>query len=260
MPRTSTWTIGELARLSGVTSRTLRHYDAIGLLAPRGVRSGGRRTYGRRELLRLQQILVLRELDVSLPAVAELLADDDADDAPVLSARMLDRLREHRDRLLTERDRFAQLARTVDATITALEKGEDMAADKLYEGFDHSQYEAEARERWGDEAIDRGSAVWSRMGPAGQAAFGGESAAIGAGLAAAMTDGVEVADERVQALVARHFAQIALFWTPTAQSYAGLGQMYVDDPRFAATYEAFSPGLAPYLRDAMAVYAAANLR
>jgi len=254
-----TWQIGELARLSGVTSRTLRHYDAIGLLEPRDVGPGGRRAYGRDELLRLQQILVLRELDVSLPTVAELLADDDADGAQGLSARMLGRLREHRDRLLTERDRFTRLARTVDATITALERGEDMAADKLYEGFDHSQYEAEARERWGDESIDRGSAVWARLGPAGQAAFHGESAAIGAGLAAAMADGTGVESERVQALVARHFAQIALFWTPNAQSYAGLGQMYVDDPRFAATYDAFRTGLAPYLRDAIQVYAAANL-
>jgi len=256
----STWTIGELARMSGVTSRTLRHYDAIDLLAPRGVGAGGRRVYGRRELLRLQQILVLRELDVSLPTVAEILSgDSDSDSADDGAMRMLERLGEHRERLLAERDRFDRLAETVASTITALEGGENMAADKLYEGFDNSQYDAEAREHWGDESVDRSNAALERMGPAGQATFQRETAAIGAGLAEAMADGAGPGDERVQALVDRRYAQIAVLWTPTAQAYRGLGQMYLDDPRFAANYEAFAPGLAAYLRDAMAVYADARL-
>lgn len=249
----ATWLIGDLARLSGVTSRTLRHYDAIGLLTPRGAGPGGRRVYGRDELLRLQQILVLRELDVPLATVAEMLPDgtDPAGDA----AALLERLRTHQGRLLAERDRFDRLARTVGSTITALTKGQDMAADKLYEGFDNSAYDAEARERWGDGPVDRSNAAWERLGPAGQAEHHRETAAIGAGLAAAMTDGAAPDDDRVQALVARHFAQIVVFWTPTAAAYAGLGQMYVDDERFTATYDAFAPGLAGYLRDAMAIYA-----
>jgi len=244
-----TWQIGELARLSGVTSRTLRHYDAIGLLEPRDVGPGGRRAYGRDELLRLQQILVLRELDVPLATVADM-----------LSGELLERLREHHERLLTERDRFDRLARTVATTITALTKGEDMAADKLYEGFDNSAYDVEARERWGDDRVDRSHATWERLGPAGQAAHHAETAAINAGLAAAMTQRAAPGDARVQALVARHFAQIVVFWTPTAAAYAGLGQMYVDDARFTATYDAVAPGLAVYLRDAMAVFADATLR
>ncbi|WP_407344147.1 MerR family transcriptional regulator [Pengzhenrongella phosphoraccumulans] len=244
-----TWQIGELARLSGVTSRTLRHYDAIGLLEPRDVGPGGRRAYGRDELLRLQQILVLRELDVPLATVADM-----------LSGELLERLREHHERLLTERDRFDRLARTVATTITALTKGEDMAADKLYEGFDNSAYDAEARERWGEDPVDRGNAAWERLGPAGQAAHHAETAAINAGLAAAMAEGAASGDARVQALVARHFAQISIFWTPTAAAYEGLGQMYVDDERFAATYDAVAPGLPAYLHEAMTVYARTALR
>ncbi|RYV50131.1 MerR family transcriptional regulator [Pengzhenrongella frigida] len=256
-----TWLIGDLARLSGVTSRTLRHYDAIGLLAPRGAGPGGRRFYGRYELLRLQQILVLRELDVPLATVAEMLSSgtDPAGNDAALLAQLLEHLREHQERLLAERDRFDRLARTVAATITALTKGEDMAADRLYEGFDNSAYDAEARERWGDEPVDRSNAAWARLGPAGQAEHHRETAAIGTGLAAAMADGATPDDDRVQALVARHFAQIVVFWTPTAAAYAGLGQMYVDDERFTSTYDAFAPGLAVYLRDAMAVYARVNL-
>ena len=256
MTTEGTWPIGELARLSGITSRTLRHYDAIGLLAPSEIGPGGRRAYGRRELLLLQQILVLRELGVPLETVAQIVSDDAS---PGGEARVLARLRAHHERLLAERDRFERLARTVASTITALTKGEDMAADKLYEGFDNSAYDAEARERWGDGAVDRSNAAWERLGPAGQADHHRETAAIGAGLAAAMADGAAPGDERVQALVARHHSQIAVFWRPTAQSYAGLGQMYVDDERFTANYDAYAPGLAVFLRDAIATYAATRL-
>lgn len=244
-----TWTIGDLARLSGVTSRTLRHYDAVGLLAPVDVGAGGRRLYGREELLRLQQILVLRELDVDLPTVARLLAA-----GPERGVRA-ELLREHHARLVAERDRFDRLAATVASTLESLEGGHDMAAKDLYAGFDNSQYDAEARERWGDEAVDRSNDAWSRLGADGQEAHWRENQAIGEGLATCLTQGRAVDDEQTQALVARHFAQISTFWTPNRESYRGLGQMYVDDERFTATYDAFAPGLAVYLRDAIDAWA-----
>ncbi|GAA2728915.1 MerR family transcriptional regulator [Cellulomonas aerilata] len=250
--RRDAWTIGEVARLAGVTTRTLRHYDAVGLLRPTGVAAGGRRLYGRTELLHLQQVLVLRELGVDLATVAEILADGD----DVVRRR---RLREHHARLLAERDRFDRLARTVESTLRSLEGGIEMAAKDLYAGFDNSQYDAEARERWGDEAVDRSNASWESLGKEGRAAFGEESTAIGRGLAERMAEGADVADPRVQALVARHHRQIATFWTPDREAYIGLGQMYVDDERFTATYDAFAPGLAPYLRDAMRVFAESHL-
>ena len=251
--RTEAWTIGEVARLAGVSSRTLRHYDAVGLLRPTGVAAGGRRLYGRAELLRLQQILVLRELGVGLPTVGDILAGGDDD------AVRRGLLREHHARLLAERDRFDRLARTVESTLRSLEGGTEMTPENLYDGFDHRRYEPEARERWGDEAVDRSNASWESLGEAGRAAFGEESTAIGRGLAALMVEGADVSDPRVQDLVARHHRQIATFWTPDRAAYVGLGHMYVDDERFTATYDAFAPGLAPYLRDAIAVYAEANL-
>ncbi len=255
--RTEAWTIGEVARLAGITTRTLRHYDAVGLLRPTGAAAGGRRLYGRAELLRLQQVLVLRELGVDLTTVGEILADDGT--GPHADAVRRARLREHHARLVAERDRFDRLARTVESTLRSLEGGRDMAAKDLYAGFDNSQYEAEARERWGDAEVDRSNAAWERLGPDGRAAFAEESAAVGHGLAALMTEGVEVTDPRVQALVRRHYDQIAVFWTPSKEAYVGLGQMYVDDERFTATYDAFAPGLAPYLRDAMAAFAETQL-
>ncbi len=249
------WTIGEVARLAGVTTRTLRHYDAVGLLRPTGVAAGGRRLYGPEELLQLQQILVLRSLGVGLETVAEILAEDGAGTEQV----RLERLREHHARLLAERDRFDRLARTVESTLRSLEGGEEMAAKDLYAGFDNSQYEAEARERYGDEMVDRSNASWAGLGPEGQARHAEEHTAVSTGLAGLLTQGVAVTDPRVQALVERHYRWVATFWTPNREAYIGLGQMYVDDERFTATYDAFAPGLAAYLRDAIAVYAEANL-
>ena len=244
------WTVGEAARLSGVTTRTLRHYDAIGLLRPAGTAAGGRRLYGREELLRLQGILVLRELGVDLPTIAVVLAGDGSGPAGRLAL-----LREHHGRLVREQERLARIARTVASTIESLEGGHDMAAQELYAGFDNSRYDAEARERWGDEAVDHGNRTWEGLGTGGQAAFHAESAAVNRSLADLMADGVPPADGRVQALVARHHAQIALFWTPTAESYRGLGRMYVEDERFTATYDAVAPGLAAYLCEAIDTFA-----
>lgn len=255
--RSRAWTIGEVARLAGVTTRTLRHYDAVGLLRPSGTAAGGRRLYGHDELLQLQGILVLRELGVDLATVGEILSHDARGAGDGVR---LERLREHHGRLLAERDRFDRLARTVQATLDSLEGETEMAAKNLYAGFDNSQYDTEARERWGDEAVDRSHASWESLGEEGRAAFGAETTAIGRGLAELLAEGADVADQRVQGLVERHHRQIATFWTPTREAYIGLGQMYVDDERFTATYDAFAPGLAPYLRDAMAVYAEANLQ
>lgn len=240
------WTTAEVVRLSGVTSRTLRHYDAIGLLRPAGSAPGGQREYGRAELLRLQQVLVLRELGVGLGAIAEILDD---------GVPRADRLREHHAWLLAERDRLDRLARTVAFTIESLEGGTVMPTEQLYDGFDHRRYESEARERWGDAAVDRGNRAWESMSDPERAGHQREGQAASEGLARLLAAGTPVDDPAVRDLVARHHAWVARFWTPTAEAYRGLGAMYVDDERFAATYDAVAPGLAVYLRDAIAAHA-----
>jgi DNA-binding transcriptional MerR regulator len=133
--------------MSGVTSRTLRHYGQIGLLRPAGVRANGYRHYGRQELLRLQQILVLRELGLGRNETAAVLD------------RQRDRvqaLREHHRRLLTERDRLADTAKTVARTIAELEAHDGdqpmiNRPENLFEGFEPSEYDAEARARWPEQ-------------------------------------------------------------------------------------------------------------
>jgi MerR family transcriptional regulator, thiopeptide resistance regulator len=246
------WSIAEVARMSGVTSRTLRHYDAIGLLPPSRVADNGRRYYDEKLLLRLQQILLLRELGLGLEAIREVLERQSR-------SSTVEVLQRHREWLLAERRRLGRLARTVEATITTIEEGGVMAAEKIFEGFEHNPYEAEARERWGDDVVDA-----SKRRMQGWSAEEAEQARTGytrvhEGLAPLLTEGVPVDDPRVQELVRLHFETTSLFWTPDAAAYRGLGRMYVDDDRFRANIGGGNDAVVEYLRDAMAVYAERNL-
>src|SRR5690242_18343147 len=130
MSTARSWSIAEVARMSGITARTLRHYDAIGLLPPAGVSASGWRRYGRAELLRLQRLLLLRELGLSLPAIAEVLAEEPAGGA----GATIDALRRHEEWLVGERARLGALLATVRKTIDGMERGSEMDAEGLFEG------------------------------------------------------------------------------------------------------------------------------
>ena len=235
--------------MSDVTSRTLRHYDAVGLLPPAWVAADGRRYYRRPELLRLQRILLLRELGLGLKPIAEAL-EREADPVSVL--------REHRDRLARERDRLARLVRTVDATIESLEGGEQMTAEQMFDGFEHDPHEAEARERWGDEAVhasyERIRNLTPEQAELARTGFG----RVHSGLAALLAEGVPAGDPRVQELVGLHHEVIGLFWTPSAEAYRNLGRMYLEDERFQVTIG--GEAVTRYLAEAMEIYADAHLR
>ncbi len=243
------WSTADVARMSRVSSRTLRHYHHLGLLPPAHTGSGGLRFYERPQLLRLQHILVLRELGLGLDDIGAVL-DGDADEVAAL--------RRHRERLLSEADRLRTLAATVAASIQEREDGTEMAAEKIFDGFRDDPYEAEARERWPEayEQAHQRVRTWDEATAGGVQA---EGDAVSRDLAAAMAAGTPVDDADVQAIIARHHAWVSHFWTPGREAYIGLGQLYTDDDRFTATYAAVAPGLAPYLRDAIAVWAGANL-
>lgn len=244
------WSTAEVARMARVSSRTLRHYDHTGLLPPAGTGNGGLRWYGRAELRRLQHILLLRELGLGLPDIAAVL-DGETDEVAAL--------RRHHARLLAEAERLRTLADTVARTIAEQEGGEEMAAEELFTGFGNDPYAAEARERWGETATEaqRRAASWDEATASDVLATG---KAVNARLAELMRAGAQVDDPAVQAAVADHHAWVRNFWTPGREAYIGLGELYVDDPRFTATIDAQAPGLAAYLRDAMRVYAETVLR
>jgi MerR family transcriptional regulator, thiopeptide resistance regulator len=241
--------IQDVARASGVTSRTLRHYDAIGLLRPRQTGPNGVREYGDAELVRLQRILVLRELGLPLDRIAGVL-DGTTDDTSALRA--------HVEQLRRQRARIDRMITAVERTIIGIEQGEPMQDKEMFDGFAEDPYAEEAQQRWPDHYAESQRRL-GRMSKDEQRALFERGGEVTRQLGELFTSGAAVDDPAVQEWIGRHYAWIDAFWTPNREAYVGLGRMYVDDPRFAANYEKVAPGLAVFMRDAMAVWAEANL-
>lgn len=248
-------TVKQLAALSGVTVRTLHHYDEIGLLRPATVGANGYRYYGRGEQLRLQRILFHRELGVPLNAIAGLL-DLEGDEQVAVLER-------HRERLAAERDRFGVLIETIDRTIRELQGG-SMANPDLYKGFDPEKqagYESWLIERYGApmrEEIIRSTQAQAKLSQADRDSLMRELADLEQALAGAMQAGVDPASDAVDTLLERHRAWVGAMWgrpCPVDQ-YAGLAQMYLDHPDFVARYEGIASGFTAYLTGAMKLHAA----
>jgi DNA-binding transcriptional MerR regulator len=248
------WSIAQVAKMSKVTSRTLRHYDEIGLLPPAWVGGNGYRYYEQEQLLRLQQILVMRELGVGLDAIKEIV-EQGRDQVEVL--------RMHRRWLLAERDRFARLAHTVTRTIEELEGGDNVTSmDHWFEGFDSAKQEElqqEARERWGAEQVDAANAHVKGKPKEWWQAQGKQWAEQLGALVALIDAGHEPGDAEVLDVLDGHHRWLSGFWTPDRESYTGLGNTYADDPRFRANFDKTDPRLAEFMRKAMAAYAQARL-
>lgn len=244
------WSIQRIGKLAGVTSRTLRHYDAVGILPPARTDAGGMRWYDEASLSRLQRILLLRGLGVGIPAIAASL--ERASDEEALAAHLAD--------LEREAHRIQRQIRSVEQTLRAREKGAVMTAEDALDGFDQSQYEQEVTERWGADAWKRGQDWWNGMPDDSRQAFGQEHLDIAAGYAAAREAGESVDSDTVQALVERHYRWVGAGWQrePELEAFAGLGEMYVADERFAANYGGTEG--AAYVRDAMLAFVAARQR
>jgi DNA-binding transcriptional MerR regulator len=261
------WSIAEVARMSGVSSRALRHYDATGLVTPAYTAANGYRYYEREQLLRLQRVLLLRELGVGL---REIKATLDAE--PEIGPGWLDALRRHHHGLLAERDRLGRLAQTVARTIDELAaelkqpttEGTTMTQptinrpENLFEGFNPAEHEQEARERWPEQA-EEAHRLARGFTPEQTEAMQREMTQHIIRMAELMVAGTPADDPAVLDELDWHYRHVSAFWTPSAAAYANLGQMYVDDERFANNYERVATGLAAYTRDAMAAYAAARL-
>ena len=250
------WSIQQVARMAKVTSRTLRHYDDIGLLPPAFVGHNGYRYYEQEQVLRLQEILLLRELGLGLDAIAEVV-DREKDQVVAL--------RQHRDRLLAERDRFDRLAQTVTRTITEVERNAGMTTESVahwFEGFDPEKQEAlqaEARKRWGAEAVDAANAEYRAKGQDWMREQGKVWVAALETLIGHIDANRAPDDPAVQETIAGHHRWLQGNWVPNRESYKGLANVYADDPKFRVKFDKTDPRLAEYLRSAMVVYADANL-
>ena len=241
------WSIHDVARLSGTTSRALRHYDALGLLRPSRTGANGYRYYDARALVRLQRILLLRELGLGLATIGEVLAGG-RDDLSAL------------DELLTalhaERSRLDRRIASVTATVAARREGRPLMAERMFEGFDHTAHESEVTARWGARAYADGDAWWRAKSDTEKREWQDAQAALAADWTAAAEAGDDPAGEAAQALARRQADWLVGIpgTPPLSGAYlTGLGEMYVADERFARHYGGV--GGATFVRDALAVYA-----
>ena len=237
------------AEMAGGSVRTLHHYDHIGLLKPAARTAAGYRLYQEGDLLRLQQILLFKELDVPLETVRSILDDPGFDPVEALEA--------HRRTLEGQAARLAHLLQTIDKTIQRI-KGHTMAMtdEELYEGLPKEQSERwrrEARELYGADVVEDSERRARKLSKAEWKALGEEGDAVTRGLAA-LVERVP-GDPEVQALVARHYAWLEHFWHANADAYRGLGQLYVENDEFRAFYDRYRVGLADFMQAAMNYYA-----
>ncbi|WP_411081436.1 MerR family transcriptional regulator [Streptomyces sp. cmx-18-6] len=244
------WSIQEIARQAGTTSRTLRHYGDLGLLTPSRVGNNGYRYYDQNALVRLQRILLLRELGLSLPAIRDVL-EGQRDTAVALRAHL--RLLEQ------EQARIGRQIASVRTTLHKTQEGMELMADEVFDGFDHTAHEREVTERWGREAYEKGDRWWRSLGEAGKKAFQDEHETIARDWGRAREAGLDAGGDEAQDIARRHCAWLSTSTAPSggpSRSYViGLGEMYVADPRYGKNYDRYGDGTAAFVRDALTIYA-----
>lgn len=241
------WTVGPAARLVGTTVRALHHYDAIGLVCPSGRTPAGYRTYTAADLDRLRHVLVWRELGFALEAIPALIEGGEAE--------RLVRLLHQVDAVSARIDRLQQVRAALQEEVKAMTEGLRLTQEEKRELFgdewtEHEQeWAAESEQRWGDTDAYREStrrtaqytkADWERVKA--------EMTAVEDRFVALMAAG-EPADGAAAGAVAEEARQVngRWFYEMSGEMQAGLGRMFVDDPRFAAQYERRAEGLAGYV-------------
>lgn len=251
------YTVQKLGKMAGVSTRTLRYYDEIGILKPARINSSGYRIYGQAEVDRLQQILFYRELGVSLENVREIVS------APSFDG--LKALREHRGKLLDKRNQLDLLIANVDKTIALTEGRITMTDKEKFEGFkqkmiddNEKKYGKEIRAKYGDDVVNQSNKKVKEMTEEQHAEVEKLGADVINTLKAAFATG-DPAGELAQKAADLHRQWLSYYWPSySREAHAGVAQMYVDDERFTAYYDKEQPGTAAFLRDAVLIYTGMN--
>ena len=247
------YSVQKLGQMAGISSRTLRYYDEIGILKPARINSSGYRIYGQSEVDRLQQILFYRELGVSLDSIKEIVSSPAFDGAKAL--------REHREKLFEKREQLDLLISNVDKSI-ALKEGKMTMMDKeKFEGFkqklvddNEKKYGQEASEKYGETAVNNSNNKVKGMSQEQYDEVTRLGAELKVTLNAAFLTG-EPTGELAQKAADLHRQWLSFYWDSyTKEAHVGVTQMYVDDERFTAYYDENQPGTAAFLRDAVLVY------
>ncbi|MFN3431873.1 MAG: MerR family transcriptional regulator [Candidatus Sericytochromatia bacterium] len=241
-------TVKSAAAIAGVSVRTLHHYDHIGLLKPSSTTAAGYRLYTEADLERLQQILLYRAMGLSLAEIGAIVDD------PAFDKKQA--LRQHREHLQAQQQQLDALIRSVDRSLEALERGDPTMDKTQFEGFDgfDDPYREEAEARWGKDRVAESYQRMGRFSKAEQQAWKVDFKRGLERLAELMPEGPD--HPEVQSAMAESFRHInERYYDCSPEIFRNLGQMYVDDPRFTATYDTVKPGLAAFVRDAMAIHA-----
>ncbi len=249
------YTVKELARLTGLTPRTLRYYDSIGLLCPGRGRENDYRLYGSEEVDRLQQILLYRDMGVPLEEIKALLSAPDFDRERAL--------REHLERLRERRREVDALIRAVQTTLTEIEGGTTMTDEKKFEGMkrqaieeNEAAYGRELREKYGDKAVEEHASRLRGMSRKEWEQAGRDEEAYKAALRRAVRAG-DPAGADAREAVRLHAAWLSHYWPEgavTPQAHIGMAEMYTQDERFTAYYEEVAPGCAAFFVGAVKAY------
>jgi len=240
------YTIKEIADLAGVTTRTLRFYDQIGLLSPAEVAGNGYRLYNHASLLRLQQIMFFRELDVPLKQIQAIMKQPDFDLKAALEA--------HRLSLQGRRRKIDTLLETLDQTIATLEGEWIMNEKEFFSGFDEAKYEEEARQRWGDSPQYKESTrKWASYTKEQKEAIKQEMGGITLRMVGSASS--KPGDQDIQQAVGDYHAFLNnKFYTCDVEFLRNLADMWVEDTRFAVNYERIREGGAEFARDAVHIF------
>lgn len=241
------YTVKQLSDLAGVSIRTLHYYDEIGLLKPSSVGENGYRFYGEEAVLRLQQILFFREMDLGLLQIKEIVDSPEFD--------LVTALRSHRHALQARIDRLQSLIETVDTTIMHLVGEVEMGKKHLFAGFSEEkqkEYEQEAIKQFGEASVKASVKRWNSYTPQQQEQIKAEGGAIYQDFIDALDK--DPASDEVQQIAARWHEHLRTFYEPTLEILRGLGQHYNQHPDFHATFEAMHEDLPAFLEKAIGHY------
>lgn len=247
------YSINKPAKMAGVSTRTLRYYDEIGLLSPGRTSSNGYRVYGQKEVDLLQQILFYRELGVPLNEIKKIMGSKDYDGMAALQS--------HLKALKAKKEQLELLIATVEKTIAAAKGEINMNDGEKFEGFkrkmikeNEKRYGREVREKYGDQAMEASNAKLMGLTAEQYARLEELSRQINENLKTAFEQG-DPSSELAQKVCALHKEWLSYYWDHySKEAHLGLAQTYVEDPRFREYYDAIAVGCAEFLRDAIQIY------
>ncbi|MCK1997271.1 MerR family transcriptional regulator [Psychrobacillus psychrodurans] len=247
------YTVQKLGQLAGISARTLRYYDEIGLLKPTRINSSGYRIYGENEVNRLQQILFYRELGVNLESIKEIMTSPAFDGTQAL--------RDHRDKLLEKRVQLDALINNVDKSIKQTERKISMTDKEKFEGFkqklvddNEKKYGKEIRKKYGEDTVNASNVKIKGMTEEEYAKIQKLEEQMFMNLKAAM-DTENPAGEQAQKAADLHKQWLCFYWDQySKEAHEGLAEMYVSDERFTAYYDKVQSGATEFLRDAIVIY------